>query len=128
MSRSLHFSLLLLISGRVLADGHQHDKKDTVVIVENANDNHHHHHCEEKRSLKAACLQLTRAYIRPSLAVAGGALGAYVGTRPSKSKPNPTLQDAILPTVMLYSIGFTSGDIFKKICKLTMYLNSIPKK
>lgn len=127
MSRSLHFSLLLLISGRVLADGHQHDKKDTVVIVENAK-NHRHDHCEEKRSFKAACLQLTRAYIRPSLAVAGGALGAYLGTRPSKSKPNPTLQDAILPTVMFYSIGFASGDIFKKICKLTMYLTNIPKK
>ena len=88
MSRTLFFSLIALLSCKIIiAENHRHEKKDTVVIVENQKD-HRNHHCEEKRSLKALCCQFTRNYIREGLTVI--ALGGtyYISQDRSDCLPN----------------------------------------
>lgn len=108
----------MFISGKaILAEDHNHGKKDTVVIVESVK-NQHHDHCEEKRSFKTLCCQFTRSYVRESVAViaAGGVYCLAQGR--SDQLPN---------SVVAGCIGFSIGHILKKMTKLTMYLNNIPK-
>lgn len=119
MSRTLFFSLLMLLSGKaILAEEHHHGKKDTVVIMESAK-NHHHDHCEEKRSFKALCCQFTRSYVREGLAVILAGSACYMGQGKSDQLP---------ATLLAGCVGFSAGHVIKKITKLTMYLNNIPKK
>lgn len=119
MSRALFFSVLALLSCKVIiAENHHLEKKDTVVIVENTK-NHHHDHCEEKRSFKALCCQFTRNYVREGLAVVAAGSAFYMWQGKS---------DRIPATLRAGCVGFSAGHVFKKITKLTMYLNNIPKK
>lgn len=118
MSRSLLFTLLMLLSCRMHADNHHHDKKDTVVIVESPK-GHHHDHREEKRSLQALACQFTRNYVRETVAILGIAGVYYLNQGKS----------ACLPAALgAGCIGFTAGHIVKKGTKLFMYLNNIPKR
>lgn len=129
MSRTLLlFGFALFLGNGMFAEEHNHGKKDTVVIVESPKDNHHHHHCEEIRTFKAACLQWTRPWIRPTLGAIGVGIGYYYGLEKYKSTPNVQVSKALAHATFVGSVGFTIGHVLKNVCKLTMYLNNIPKK
>lgn len=120
MSRTLFFSLLALLSCKVIIaeNHHLHEKKDTVIIVENAKD-HHHHNCE--LSAKARLLQITRQYVRPALTIVTA--GTFF-----MANHHRNLTKRLAIGTVAGCVGFSAGHLLKKGCKLAMFLNDISKK
>ncbi len=117
MSRTLFFSFLMLLSyGPVIAEGH-HEKRDTHVTIVTEDKNHDH--CHEKIGISGRVNQLTRNWIRPTIATAG-LLIAYAN---AESTPEKSFQKMIIYT----SVGFSVGHFLKQATKLSMYLRGIPK-